>query len=207
MKHNIKTKSFFRCFSNNKNALTLTELLVASILIGIVVTGVGVFSITIKRIEDSTSKATILATETTAVMSDMTRNASLAIGWQGNPGIVVNGTSWIAFRQDQNASPTPGVYTDDTWVIYVHSSNTLTVCEMLAASPPDPAACVGSTITLTKKLLSKTFTFVTNSAMPDPEFYVNLIITTRDDPTKAEDPIKNPEYSMRTKVSPPSHSW
>jgi Tfp pilus assembly protein PilW len=107
------------------SGISLTELLVSSILIGVVMTGVMGFSYAIKAIEqtsDAKSQATIRAT---SIMSFMRRDASLAVGNPNDPGVTTWATnapaiSSICFRHDVNE--TPFNYTDDDWVCYAHNA-------------------------------------------------------------------------------------
>jgi len=104
---------------SQKKALTLTELIVVSLLIGIVMIGIVSFSASMKQMQVSTNRETILAMQTTAAMTHITTNAALAIGFSGDPGIFTNNSAtreWISFRQDRNQ--TPDDYMDDTWTIY-----------------------------------------------------------------------------------------
>ncbi|MCK5178564.1 MAG: prepilin-type N-terminal cleavage/methylation domain-containing protein, partial [Candidatus Omnitrophica bacterium] len=64
----------------DKKGITLTELIVASILIGIVMIGVAAFSASIEQLHTSTNRSTILTMKTTATMNHITRAAYLAVG-------------------------------------------------------------------------------------------------------------------------------
>jgi len=115
--------------------LTLTELLVSTVLIGIVMLGVVSFSMTIKNLQESSNQSGITRMKMTAAMRYMTKDASLAVGEEGNRGVWgddVGPTRGICFRHEANIV-TPGDYTDDTWVCYEHGgSNDIHRCEGLA---------------------------------------------------------------------------
>ncbi len=129
-----------------KKGLTLTELLVSTVLIGIVMVGVASFSMTIKNLQESSNQSGITMLQMISAMRYITRDASFAVGEEGDRGVWVDdvGVSrGICFRHD-TASATPGDYTDDTWVCYVHdNTNVILRCEGLAA-PVN--TCPGSTI-------------------------------------------------------------
>ena len=69
-----------------QKGLTLTELLVATILIGIVMTGVSAFSVFVKQARDSTGSGTILAVQTATAMHYMVQDANKAVGDSSDRG-------------------------------------------------------------------------------------------------------------------------
>ncbi|MBI5415356.1 MAG: prepilin-type N-terminal cleavage/methylation domain-containing protein, partial [Candidatus Omnitrophica bacterium] len=69
-----------------KNGLTLTELLVATILMGIVMAGVASFSLVVKQAGETTSSGTVLAIQTAAAMHYIKEDALSAVGDNSNRG-------------------------------------------------------------------------------------------------------------------------
>ena len=220
----------------NNRGLTLTELIVATILIAIVMLGVAVFSTTIKGVQDTTDKSTLLAMHMSAAMSHMTKNATLAIGHydptppltplEGLPvsqGIRIQpvplacpgstGQEYIAFRQDQNTPQTPADYSDDTWMVYYRTcidDNKLFFCvaDDINFTNNGLATCNSAIdLVIAQGLVSAEFTLPIDRTPGNLNFYVTLKLKLRDDPTKPVDPINNPEMTFETHVSPPAHSW
>ena len=192
----------------NKNGLTLAELLVATILMGIIMVGVASFSYTVKRMQDSTSRASVLAMSTAGAMTHMTKNAARAVGEQDDLGIdLAADDSSMAFRQDRNE--TPDDYTDDVWIIYVVDTNTLSVCEDADDAIPEPANCTGANSTVLTQQLDPNnlpvFEFTTDEA--NLQMYIDITLNTIFAPGDPVSPVTNPTYSMTTRVTPAGHSW
>lgn len=88
-----------------RKALTLTELLVSTILMGIVMTGVAAFSLFVKQARDSTGKGTILAVQTATAMHYMVADANKAVGDSSDRGVVSSaGQESVCFRHDGGSS-------------------------------------------------------------------------------------------------------
>ena len=209
--------------------LTLMELLLASILISIVIAGVVAISYAIKSMQDTTNRASVVAIRTTAAMSHMIKNISLAIGWQGDPGIrFVPQWDWeggasppadpdvISVREDINH--TPEDYTDDTWFTYVRDTtdHTLVFCAQAANGNPDQGwdprvsgqECDTTTgMILSNQIINCQFRLYIDTSQTDPQFHVAVILETRYDPSQASNPISNPETVLESKVNPAAHSW
>jgi len=198
-----------------KSGITLTELLVASILIGIVMLGVASFSSSIRQLHNSTNKSAILAMRMNTAMTHLVKDAMLAVGDAGNPGVY----SWtddddqnsLCFRHD--TSQTPEDYTDDVWTCYYHgNSYTIDKCvgstwdfEGVGACQLSADCCQGAgpeieILNLPKEASTSTFATVTNGS-------VQISLTSRfiqDDPAH---PILNPENTLSTTINLPGHSW
>ncbi len=203
----------------SEKGMTLTELIVSSILVGIVMVGVVSFGFIIDEMQKTTNRATSLSMETTAVISHITKNASLATGNRANPGIIVEDTTvakndWISFRLD--TLNTPSDYTDDTWFIYRRdlANNAIYTCTKTAALGPDPtgyAPCSNANaLQLSNKIENVEFSFVNPDnpyTFPALSLFVLVNITARHFPGVATDPLDNPEYNITTQIYPSSHSW
>ena len=193
--------------------MTLAELLVASILMGIVMVGVISVNYAMKRMESTTSKATLLGMQTAAAMNHITRNGLLAVGYENNPGIVLAlntppDTSYLSFRQD--TASTPGDFSDDQWVIYtdIGEANHLYTCTQDAATGPVPqaAACdPAQSLLLLDNLSLINYQLVRDDTVPST--YLEVHIQTQFDVTQPADPVRNPTYDLTTQISPPFHSW
>ena len=197
----------------SRRGLTLTELLVASILIGIVMASVASFTVAIKQIQETSNKTSLLTMQTTAAMNSISRTASLAIGFKDDMGIytaVCAGGKYISFRLDGGTPSSPDVYTDDIWYIYSWGCQNPTAFDLLYCAqtvaqggkvPNFGAGPCATAYSLTNKIASADFTI--NSS----EFYVDLTLEARDNPAAPSDPLHNPLYTLETKVSPSAHSW
>lgn len=199
---------------SNQKGLTLTELIVASILISIVLVGVAAFSISLKQMEQTTSEASLLNMQASSALSHIKNNAFIAIGYQGDPGINWDTAAtppYFSFRHD--VSNTPIQYDDDEWTIYTDGSipNTLYVCTQDAAEGPVPdisGACEPPDGTQPDNLvLLNNITAIDFTLETAGQFYFYVEITTRSDPSKVEDPLRNPEVTVYERISPVSHSW
>lgn len=198
-----------------QKGLTLTELLVATILIGIVMTGVAAFSLFVKQARDSTGSGTILAVQTATAMHYLAEDANKAVGDNGNRGVAFDPMNqWsICFRHDVSD---PAAYTDDTWVCYWYdaASNGLWKCRdrnTSATIPPGNfAECqAGAAGTVEIKLVTldpaaTDYFEVVDDA--DGRFaYVDITLNTIADPGRPANTIANPTYQLFTRVSPPAH--
>jgi len=209
-----------------QKGLTLTELLVASFLMGIVMVGIAGFSVTIKRMQDTTDKQAILAIQTIAAMTHMERNISRTIGGQSDQGYASGnaGTpnrAYWSFRQDP--SNTPYNTSDDTWRIYFRRTTggaptfELRTCVQPAgagaAQGPIPSflgsdPCGQPNIQrVINKIQSFSIVQTVNNSPSTLDFYYTATITARFNPSAAAEPIDNPDYTLSTRVHAPGHSW
>ena len=192
--------------SSKRKGITLTELLVASILIGIVMVGVIAVSFAIKKMQETTNKSALLAMRATAVITHMTKNVALAVGYQDDPGIVV-GERWVSIRQEQGES---GNFTDDLWVIYYYSAHNLYFCTQTVdegGSVPDSG---GNCPESPSKLLSANVLKAKFTLFNDPEqyqFYLAVELKTIYDSGQGEDLVNNPTFNVESRMSPAGHSW
>lgn len=196
-----------------QKALTLTELLVSTILISIVMVGVASFSFVIKQLQSTTDKSGLLSMRLSAAMNRMGRDALLTVGDPSSPGIQTYsnaGTRSICFRNDVND---PLTYADDKWICYFYDSggtNILKRCDN--PNPPSipPAAdaqCDTAPDVQTFLPLSNIdfFNIVYNAADVRRLDYVEIKLTGRYDITKAAHVIENPEQVVTIQISPPNY--
>lgn len=203
----------------NKKGLSLTELLIASVLIGIVMVGVMAFNFSVKSIEDTSTKASLTALRASQALGFLKRDAETATGDASDPGIVhginAGGDPSICFRQDKSIPVTPGIYTDDTWVCFYVETDQLKRCANLPAAAAVPlytdATCTtatGKTIPPLIDLTDKNFFTVakTIDGALTRISSVTFTITTRYDTSTGASVLENPTYTLTTKVSPIAHS-
>jgi len=198
-----------------KKGLTLTELMVASILMGIVMIGIAGFSVAIKRMQDTTDKQAILAVQVAAAMAYMERIITQTYG-----STVTEATD-PSFDEDL-AGP-PNVYhsnrtdplntfldsSDDLWHIFfspVASPRDLYYCNKSynpANAQPNGPNCNNSNRVplLTNKLVSWTIQPVFDASPGVLAHRVDISITAKFNASNASnDPIDNPSYTMSTSV-------
>jgi len=204
----------------NKRGLSLTELLVASVVIGIVMVGVASFSSGVKTIQDSTSKSSILSMRAAGAMAHMKKDASLTVGDSDSPGVFTDIDApyrIICFRHDTDEDPYS--YTNDTWVCYSRNDTTSQIdkcVEMTTAQRPVDSICpAGFKVTTFRYRTSPGVAFYalggdTNSNdQIDPGEtleYIEIRLTTVYNAAAAVHPVKNPEHTSITRVSPPGHT-
>lgn len=195
-----------------QKGLTLTELLVATILIGIVMTGVSAFSVFVKQARDSTGAGTILAVQTATAMHYLAEDANKAVGDNSNRGVVFDSVTQlsICFRHDVSD---PASYTDDTWACYWYdaASHGLWKCadrNAAATVPPaDFADCqtgTGEVKLVTLDPAATDYFEVVDDANGRFD-YVDITLNTIANPARAANTITNPTYQLFTRVSPPAH--
>ena len=71
---------YIKSACSKKNGITLTELLVASVMIAVVMVGVASFSLAIKNLQQSTSRSVLVALRAKSAMARLVKDASLAVG-------------------------------------------------------------------------------------------------------------------------------
>ena len=130
--------------------MTLTELMIATILVGIVMAGVVSVDFGIRNMRGSASKMNDAMSNVSVAMLRITQDAQQTTGDRTDVGVswsTLNQTRAICFRQEAT-SPTLNDYSDDTWTCYTHQTTslppTLYRCANLASAitdcPSDPGA-------------------------------------------------------------------
>lgn len=192
------------------NALTLTELLVSTILMGIVMVGIAGFSVFIKQARDSTSTGSLLAIQVATAMHYITEDANKAVGDSSDRGVRFDGPQQsICFRRDVND---PASYADDVWACYWYdaASDALWKCADIAAAgvvpPANFAACntSGAIRLVTIQPAETDYFEVINDA--DGRFqYVDIELNAIANPNQPVNPMTNPTHKLFTRISPPAH--
>ena len=195
--------------SNSKNGLTFTELLVASILIGIVMIGIASFSFVVKQIQGATNRSALLSMRLGGAINYIRRDALLAVGDSSSRGIRTSSTGQdrsICFRHDTN---NPVSYADDTWVCYCYGppDDVLKRCDNPAAVPPqnDNQCTTGATDVRQFSFLSDIDFFNIVNDSDDRLDYIEITLTSRYDSGNPAHPVNNPEHTLTTRISPPGH--
>ena len=195
----------------SRSGLTLTELVIASILVGIVTLGIFSVDFALRGSRAAASDDSLLAMKTWATMETITKNAKHAVGDISSPGIAASsGNNYLCFRQD--TATTPNDYTDDIWRCYSRFSNNIHTCSKTAAA--GASACnSGDDIIGTYALQDScsancelfTYNLVEDAALH--KFYLDISLTNRLSPGTPSDPMDNPNYTLQTRIFPEGHSY
>lgn len=193
----------------HKNGITLTELLVASILIGVVMLGVASFNVSILQFQKTSDITAILALKAMTAMNYLVKDAYTVTGERTDEGIVTDEAGSfqsICFRHN-SAGGDPGSYADDQYTCYLFEvdNDTFSRCPVptpIGNVPPDSVADCGNRniLFLTR---SNTVWSISTDADGRTE-YIDFTIDAIVDPANAEHPVKNPIYTLTTQVSPPA---
>jgi len=181
----------------NAVGLTLTELIVATVIMGVVMVGVASVDIGIRNAFEGTTENIAVASEVSALMHHISTNVSQSTGWQGNPGIVINGSK-LSIRKDTNTPQTPDDLTDDGWFIY--NPGLVAFSVVYCTANASTATCLTTDPRLGGgRILSFTPTLNADNQL-------NVTIDGVFDPSIAVDPITNPEYLLQSTFNPSSMS-
>lgn len=193
-----------------RKGLSLTELLVATILIGIVMVGVASFSSVVKQLQSTTDRSTILHLKTSAAMSFIRKDALLATGDPSSPGVLTYTSpptiGSICFRHDVND---PTSYGEDIWVCYFYESpNFLRRCyDTPAVNVPVQSNIQCNTAAQRQDFLYLSdvdFFNIVNDADGRLQ-YIQITLAAVYDETAPAHPVTNPEYVLTAQISPPHH--
>lgn len=210
----------------NTKSMTLTELVVAVVLIGIVMLGVLTFSLAIRQFQSSADKTVMIKLQAISALTALVKDASSAIGDPKRPGIEIyqNGTTQsICFRHN---NPNPLVnkldsYDDDVWVCYWHGNDMeIFRCDNLANPPPsqsNPFDDFSSDCNNSGEFIvalpragggnGEFFNVIPDGvSIPRNIDRIELFVSAIYDPVRIEHPIENPRYTTSISVNPIGHS-
>lgn len=209
---------------NNIKGLSLTELLVASALIGIVMLGVVGFNVAITTMQNTTMSATSGAISAATAISILRRDIQEAIGDSNNPGILEshpNGSTehLLAIRTENGNPPTPDDYSDDNWTCWSATDADPVLRRNFQPvyfqnNRPNPPNSNFTLDNCTQSLRSQQV----NIPLSDSDFFsiqpnatggissVELTISTLANPDEDPDPLTNPVTVLTTKINPLMHS-
>ena len=213
MEYAIKQK-----ITRAERGLSLTELLVASVLVEIIMLGITAFSVALRQLQGSTSKSVILPMRAKVALAQMADDALLASGDPLDLGVRTDTSGddrSISFRKGLGD---PSLYTDDKWARY-YKDGTDKLYRCTECDDPPSNACQVPVSSLNdcgnqnsrKYLLDindstfGNFFTVQNDANGRLN-YIELIVDGIYDRTKTIHPIDNPELIITTRVSPLGYS-
>jgi Tfp pilus assembly protein PilV len=189
--------------------LSLIELLVSMILMSLVL--LGFFSIELfssHHVVSSDRRAKV-QNEISYAIEYMSKYVQQANGNLSRSAIQANATGFRVYI-DLNSTQTPSVLTDDGWIDYTLSSNTLTAtCTANGGTCP-----FTSPENLTTKIIAGVAGNTIMPEFPDKGFYVSITdqgtavdigLVGRYDPAAAAS-SDNPQISMKTRLVSPSSS-
>ncbi len=202
--------------------MTLTELIIASVLVGIVTLGLIAAEQAIRMSRQSSNRDAQISAQMQAAMIKLSKDASFTVGDSLDSGIYqssLGNNRAICFRQAQGDANT---YTDDSWSCWTIDTTSGLLLSCLPAPQIPVDDCTGNAseiewVTLT----NKTFYSVFDDATPNPAIilpaapwyitnsgisYIQIDLTSRFNPAVNEHPIENPEYALTTRISPPGLS-
>ena len=188
--------------------MTLIELLVATMLMGIVMLGIVSVDFAVRRMQKNVSKDTFVTMRTSATLLDISKNAAAMTGDQNNSGFNNGVSSRFCFREDINSSGvsnlTPDSYGDDNWICYQQSVTSILKCN----SGSSPANCLpGSFIVGTAVAGGLSVSFVPDNAQTVQNSSIAISIQNRFSPSQPVSIPDNPEVNISTQVSPTLQSF
>jgi prepilin-type N-terminal cleavage/methylation domain-containing protein len=208
----------------NKQGLTLAELLITTIIIGIVMVGLVSIDFAIRSNEQQQSRTSLATIRTSAVLQDIVTTASQAFGNAttqcvqiGN--ITTDTTNYICIYRDYG---TPSDNSDDSWQCYTRHGTDLHKCTRTVGngkgSCADTDPIIGTVTADTFDPPDTPYVVATN-----PDFYFQVTIKSRFDPSRpnpgigsanangakysvaiAQEFMVNPKVKMTSKITPAS---
>ena len=192
----------------NRRGLTLTELLLATVMISIVMGGVAVWATSMKQMRTSSQTTRYTDMKLAAVMKAIRKDAELAIGDPGDAGIQyisVSPKRAICFRHDTQL--TPSDYTDDIWACWYHhiSSPGLRRCYDIPSGdvPPDSNTKCDNAAATRDYFELDDVEFYTVNFDGDGRFENVTISLMAHDTRRTQDALQNPAKTFVAQISPP----
>jgi len=206
----------------NISGLTLAELLITSVIIGIIMLGVVSVDFAIRSNELQQSRTAIVTLKTSTMLKEIELNAMQAVGdfatrcvQLGN--ITTDATNYICVYRDDT---TPADYSDDYWKCFTRHGTNLHACTRTLASGKGACATTDRIIGgVTIDTFDAPDTPVVTST--NPNLYVEFTLKSRYDPARpnpgigavdnngakysvaiAQEFLKNPKVKMKTRVAP-----
>lgn len=209
---------------NNRKGVTLTELIVSSVLVGIIMIGVVSFNFAMKRIEESSSRISILSANAATFLSMIKKDAMKATGYIDDSGVRTfqsGGNRCICFRHDEDDDPND--YDGDVWKCYLKGGNDYVTRKTFGnthgngAIPTNTGSCgsAGGGAQLMRNLIAIDSTEFYNvpggcgtcaAGTQNLMEYIEINFTAIYDPASGYDPLNNPTVDIRTRVNPIAHN-
>ena len=199
------------------SAVTLTELIVAAVIGGVVMVSAVSVDLAFKGLQSNVSTRTPLIMKATGAMLKIERTLLLATGWPSDPGVSIQenyagglGKSLCIRRDTDNDA------IGDEWVCFWQANQNPEIHTCVTGALPGFCSIsdkvIGTSIArvennggVEKSPSGFQYDFVVNTAVTPTAMYIDLRLTDRADPTKAVS-ASNPEYTLQTRVFPQGHS-
>jgi type II secretory pathway pseudopilin PulG len=202
---------------HHKKAITLTELIIAVILLGVAFAAATTFSFASYNFFFSSDRFVQTQLAVSPAIEMIVKDAYRQTGDVSNSGIYLfpvgctNDCNEVHLRLDLNNPATPNNYTDDTWLGFWRLNNSLVYCSNCAQ--PSVLQCGGACAVETlvnNRIVSTTDPgglegFELTPNFTDPNCRLNIEITSRYNPSQAVGP-DNPQVTLTTSVCPRSIS-
>ena len=189
----------------SKQGLSLIELIIASVMVGICLLGILGVDFAIRGSRQSAASDARLAMQTWATVTHITSNAKQAVGNATDMGIKADElNNYLCVRHNQTQDPS-----NDIWVCYSKFANQIHTCERAAVGPCNVSdESIGTYATKDACVTDcDLFTYNIVADSINQRLYLELSLTNRPDPTAPSDPTHNPDYTVQTRVSPDGHSY
>ena len=202
----------------NNHGMTLTELIIAASLVGIVMVGAVSIDYAIRSTRQSVTASSTLSLQTAADLLQITRDANATTGMGDSDdtmrGLYTYATGpWreICFRQDQSDTQS---LVDDLWVCYMHGADYLLWrCFNIPLSEPMVFTnCVGQGTETQMVQLDGNyyttegidfFTLVDGDSDGRTDA-IDITLAATLDPLNPSNPLTNPTNVVSTRINPPS---
>ncbi len=201
--------------------MTLTELIVASVLVGIVTMGLIAAEQNVRMSRQSSSRDNFVTTQIQAMMLTITRDINMLSGDYANSGIYLEtgAGNYLIKACFRHADGDINSYIDDKWNCWTFDrggTDNIYSCENMT-DPSFPASCtnVSGYITWSKPRFDKLeitpyispdsapIPVVMNSEVQNRRITSILVrLSSRYDMSKPADPITNPDYFLESLLSP-----
>ncbi|NTV28883.1 MAG: hypothetical protein HGA80_02260 [Candidatus Omnitrophica bacterium] len=206
--------------------ITLSELLIATLIVSIMVVGIGSTNFAVHRMDKDSHRSAALSIQMLSLAENFRKAAESATGDRNDPGVLINNTgtvaNYICFRQDVQPPgvPTPADYSDDTWQCFTRLNDSgaalgvnVWACQRAAAAGAGACTTAGRFV---GKLVSNVFT--NNPPITVPSFdlatgIINLQLIGRADPAVGADTANwpngtddNPQIVIEQDIYSESHS-
>ena len=181
--------------SQRIRGVTLSELLIAIVLMSLVILGFSSIDLFSRHHVIISDRRIKVQNEASFCLEHMAKNVLQGVGniIQQPLERITNGANGFRVRVDLNTPPTPAILTDDTWISYTLSNNTL--------------SCSLNNETLSTLIVSGVV-FGQMPSNPDSGFYINLTdnntlieigLVARHQPNTLPS-VDNPQITMKTRL-------
>ncbi len=188
----------------SKSAMTLAELIIASVLVGIITLGLVAAEQAVRMSRQSSSRDSKVSAQMEAAMLLLTKDASLTVGDATNTGIYPydSGTdTTICFRQ---SADDVNSYADDDWICWwADKINGFLFRSQLLDDHVNTWVAPTSSAILPIKFEGTYTTFYNVVTDVNGKIsHIQLTLKYRYDISKPAHPIENPDYELTANISP-----